>query len=157
MDDGVSLLFDPRLMEEVGLSGACGREGAEAVWLVLTLEAVTGRLAELSGVLAARTYDGRGAFGEPMDETEANEEADPIASGWIVDQASEAALASDRSLEVDLRSAWPNVWLEREFIGDLSFIDAVEGELESLNAFVKLHFLEGVLRRGGAEAVDRYP
>lgn len=49
--------------------------------------------------------------------------------------------------------------LARGLIGDFdfSFIDAVEGEFESLNAFVKLHFFEGVLRRAGAEAVDRYP
>lgn len=54
IEDGVSLFVDPRRTEASGLRGACGSEGAEAVWFVLTLDAVTGRLAELSGVLAAR-------------------------------------------------------------------------------------------------------
>lgn len=79
IEEGVSRLEDWRI-EEVGLRGACGSEGAEAVWLVLTLVAVTGRLRELSGDLAARTYDGR-EEGEPIDENEVNEDSESMASG----------------------------------------------------------------------------
>jgi hypothetical protein len=60
------------------------------------------------------------------------------------------------SFDVDLRNDCPKV-VGRELVGDFSFIDAMEGEFDSLNAFVKLHFLEGVLSRAGAEPVDRYP
>lgn len=72
----------------------------------------------------------------------------------MVDQASEAALANDLSLEVDLRKDCPNV-VERGLVGDFSFMEVVEGECESLKAFVKLHFFEGVLSSAGAEAVER--
>lgn len=65
------------------------------------------------------------------------------------------ALTSDRSLDRDLR-IWAVV-AEKGLPECLSLWDADVGEAASLNAFVKLHFFEGVFIIAGADPGIRYP
>ena len=65
------------------------------------------------------------------------------------------AFTRDRSLDEDLRT-WVVV-VEWGVPGCLSLMDADEGEVVSLKAFVKLHFFEGVFTTAGADTGMRYP
>ncbi len=161
IDEGVRRFVDVfRRIDEDGLSGTfCGMGGT----LVLApLEAVPVRLeTKRSGVFDALRVGGipidgdKAARADPIEDKEAKEVAEAIASGLIGAQSSDIFEAGDKgfSLDIDFRSCWPKD-IARGLVaaaGDFaaSFIEDVDGVDDNFlpSALEKLHFLDGVLCR----------
>ena len=161
IEDGVSRLLDgPLLSEDEGLRGACwGIGGAGAVRFVLELDAVSGRLgARWSGLLESASGSGTDMAGdmgtEPIDDSDASELADAIAS---VLTAVHASLLGFRTTDGLIGCSSFSFLCERcendrarglsvspaDFAA-ASFIEDCDGELRSFGT-EKLHFLEGAL------------
>lgn len=158
LDDG------PRRMEDEGLSGVCcGSGGTDAVRFVLELDAVSGLLGTRRSGLFDEVMGGGAEAGgdtgctDPMDDTDASELADAIASLLIAVHVSSdrfrvaVAAMGDNGSFVDLCEN-DNVRGLSTRPGDFgappaSFIDDCEGEFRSFlpSGIEKLHFLDGVL------------
>lgn len=162
IDDGVSRFVDGlRRTEPDGLRGPlCGRGGT----FVLALDAVSVRLAtRRSGVFEVVIDGGREALGEagaraePIEDKEAKEVAEAIASEWTGDQPSVDRLGAGDdngfSFDIDFRICCPNdivrglTGMPGDFGAAASRIDDVDGVDDNFlpSALEKLHFLEGVL------------
>ncbi len=156
IDDGVRRLVEGfRRTDEDGLKGALGGTGGT---FVLALEAVSARLEmNRSGVLEGPTGWPAGDSGprvEPIDDKEAKEVAEAIASELIGDQSSAEAFDGEVgekafSFDIDFRICCPKDMARGLVTGDLaaSFIEELDGVDDSFlpSALEKLHFLDGVL------------
>jgi hypothetical protein len=150
----------PRRTEDVGLRGSCWGASAVAGWCVLPLESVPDRLPiPPSGVFEAATEASNvgdlEARTDPVEDIEAKEAAEDIASRWTADHAFlEFADGGESacSLDMDLRSCWLNE-IDRGLAGNVVDFEADDGEPVNLRLRAeKLHFFEGVLSIAGEDS-----